>query len=302
MTLVLSAITRHAVIQVSDRRLVWLNKDGEPLRKDDEQNKAVLVWNRMTISYTGLAELGSDKRTDLWIAKTLAKWSANPESSSSQDAAIDRLATEATRLFSEQPIAGLPPEYKHHCFVIVGWARFNDQPSEFKPYLSCVSNYLDENCRQLPTARPSFQTGNRVLGDSESCFWLPIGQGPKQGHLWDKDSSNAVTGKISRLDPRGDDPDGLAAVLVDEIRRVADNNQYVGERLLLSCIPRRSIRPSRTGEITLVGGPMSDEATFLYLRPDDSSGVQYGPIYVGQSGSIMANFVAGPPGSTNMGL
>jgi hypothetical protein len=42
MTLVLSLITESWAIQVSDRRLVWLDAAGGIVRKDEERNKAVL--------------------------------------------------------------------------------------------------------------------------------------------------------------------------------------------------------------------------------------------------------------------
>ena len=45
MTLVLSALTRDAVLQASDRHLVWI-QDGAVIDKDDMANKAVLYCGR----------------------------------------------------------------------------------------------------------------------------------------------------------------------------------------------------------------------------------------------------------------
>src|SRR5207302_4303167 len=47
MTLVLSLITESWAIQVSDRKQVWQRSDGEIVREDDNENKAVLWCNRL---------------------------------------------------------------------------------------------------------------------------------------------------------------------------------------------------------------------------------------------------------------
>ena len=74
MTLVLNLITESWAIQVSDRRLVWLDR-GKIVRKDDERNKAVMWCNRLAFAYTGLAELGPMREpTDEWLARELAEW------------------------------------------------------------------------------------------------------------------------------------------------------------------------------------------------------------------------------------
>jgi hypothetical protein len=67
MTLVLTALTEHEVIQVSDRRFTYV-KGGSVVRRDDEKNKAVLFCGRLMFGFTGLGELGVERQTDLWLA------------------------------------------------------------------------------------------------------------------------------------------------------------------------------------------------------------------------------------------
>jgi hypothetical protein len=73
VTLVLSVLTQEHVIQVSDRRLVRHDPaTAQAELLDDEANKAVLWRGRLAFAYTGLADLGRDRQTDLWLAHTLA--------------------------------------------------------------------------------------------------------------------------------------------------------------------------------------------------------------------------------------
>ncbi len=77
MTLILTALSPQRVVQVSDRKLTFL--DGRTYH--DDANKAVIVYcddGHFSVAYTGLAQVhDKDKkvltRTDQWIARSL--WS-----------------------------------------------------------------------------------------------------------------------------------------------------------------------------------------------------------------------------------
>ena len=72
MTLVISLISRDHAIQISDRKLVWVESDGSIRDREGEFNKAVLYCKRIAFSYCGLAEAGPRRqRTDLWLADEL---------------------------------------------------------------------------------------------------------------------------------------------------------------------------------------------------------------------------------------
>lgn len=73
MTLIITAVNKLHVVQVSDRRLT---RGGTLV--DDNANKAICViskYSRFSIAYTGLAEIKKDRQvlhTDEWIADCLA--------------------------------------------------------------------------------------------------------------------------------------------------------------------------------------------------------------------------------------
>lgn len=75
MTLIVTAVGKSVVIQVSDRRLTT----PSGALYDDNANKAVCVACRdavFTIAYTGLAQIGS-KRIDEWLADELTEMKAS---------------------------------------------------------------------------------------------------------------------------------------------------------------------------------------------------------------------------------
>src|SRR4051794_29674878 len=72
MTLVLSFLTPTHALQASDRKVVSIRR-GEIVEEDEQRNKAVLFRDRWAFGFTGLAELGPDGRTDLWLADALSR-------------------------------------------------------------------------------------------------------------------------------------------------------------------------------------------------------------------------------------
>jgi hypothetical protein len=72
MTLVLSLLTPTYALQASDRRVVSIRR-GKIVEDNDQRNKAVLFRDRWAFGFTGLAELGPDQRTDLWLAEALSQ-------------------------------------------------------------------------------------------------------------------------------------------------------------------------------------------------------------------------------------
>jgi hypothetical protein len=138
MTLIVSAATPDAVLQVSDRQFVWLRSDGTSQRHDDDANKALFYAGRIAFAFTGLAEVGPRRqRTDLWMADVL-------EPVSGQAEALQALATAATERFQHPLIKRHPPALRAHEFVGVGWTRFPPDHDHFEPYIAVVSNSRSE--------------------------------------------------------------------------------------------------------------------------------------------------------------
>lgn len=150
MTLILSCITPTFVVQISDRRLIWLDGPHKGKVKDDNANKMIVLCNRLTLAYTGLAEIGSQK-TDHWLLDVLAEIKPyNPRK------AIEAIAERASRAF--RFLQG-SPEHKRQAFVVAGWARFS-KDGELTPFLSAISNALDDawNWQDLPQNEFSVRT------------------------------------------------------------------------------------------------------------------------------------------------
>lgn len=149
MTLVVSLTSPEQVVQVSDRRLVWI-RGRQIVDEDDDRNKAVVWCNRLTVAYTGLAELGEESRTDLWIADALREWSAaTPPERQKQDALIEALPEAASVELSRPPFRAVPRDRKQQAIVGAGWARFNGG-SDFEPYIAVVANYRSDSGRPTP--------------------------------------------------------------------------------------------------------------------------------------------------------
>jgi hypothetical protein len=153
MTQILSLITPDFVIQVSDRRLTDLKK-GEPMTW--KANKTVVVPSvQMMFSYTGLAALTPTTTTDEWLMRR----SFELRDSENYFEAIGNAATEIFKTIA------LPSGQKRHAFVGVGWLpqdfeTIPPQPVGFKPGAFCVliSNFLDDQRRELAEAREEFNT------------------------------------------------------------------------------------------------------------------------------------------------
>src|SRR4051794_20829200 len=134
MTLMISVITDKAVLQVSDRRLIWLEADGSTRPMNDNKNKAVVFGKRMVFAYTGLANLGPRRqRTDEWLAEEIRQAIQGP---GSQDEILEHIARKATERLQHHLCASLPTVQRGHEFVACGWAHFLDfEPGEFRPYV-----------------------------------------------------------------------------------------------------------------------------------------------------------------------
>jgi hypothetical protein len=147
VTQIISVAAPDAVLQVSDRRYVWLNPDGTPTRRDDEAKKAVWFGGRLVLAFTGLARLGPRRQaTDEWMAEVLNPAKGQPE-------ALERLEHAATNRFKHPRIARLPAEFRMHEFVGVGYATFGG--GDVEPYVSIVSNSRSPQANSRPPSRDS---------------------------------------------------------------------------------------------------------------------------------------------------
>lgn len=285
MTFILSVITPGYVAQVSDRRVVTIDRQGQVAVKTDEQNKAV-IWNqRLIFAYSGLGDLGPDGRTDLWLAHQLAEIAAeaHEQADADQRFVLDRLADRCTAEFAKPRNAKLDPADRVHTFVAAGWARF-EGASEFEPYVGYVSNAMDDAGDYLDTATDTFKLRTKRLGPDDGGY---LAQTPRVI------SAGDMSALIQRAVAVGEMAGGAALIhsLAERVQEAAGTDSLVGRGLMISVLPRQAIE---AGNGMIVAAPPSDEtATFTYVSSDGATIETYGPIVV-SGGMIVTGFVASP--------
>lgn len=291
VTLVLSVLTPECVIQVSDRRLVMqVSGTGKAAFEDDERNKAVLWSARLAFAYSGLADLGDDRRTDLWLAHALAAIVEEARGMPKhlhldQRHLLERLADRCTEEFRRTSIQSLDSEMRRQAFVGVGWACFNGE-EQFSPYLACVSNlYSRGDSVPLPEPADEFSVWVRRLEPSDGGYFYAEGQ-----RLDDQEQA-ALVQRLGALDAAFPGPEALIEALIEVVREKADvPGSFVGRGLLVNVLPRASIVAGETESMVLLGPPLPDQQTFLYLRSDQGTpGEWYGPVFV-DGGVIVQGF------------
>jgi len=161
MTLIIAAVSHQFGFLAADRRVML--STGQ--LHDDHQNKIVVFESRLCFAYTGLAQVGQ-QNTDLWLAKTLSQCG-----SSTASAAIEHLRESASRAFAP---AFRTTMYRH-AFVGAGWTLLSSQ-REYLPLLCWVSNFHDENAREIATPSREFSIGYRVLAPSADSSLESFGQ------------------------------------------------------------------------------------------------------------------------------
>lgn len=126
MTLNITALTPYYIVQVSDRRMVYLDATGVPRDPpDDRGNKAIVVEcddGVFAITFCGIGEAGG-QRTDLWLANWLMK-EGGPDLPVT--AMVEVICREATAWFGGFA-ASLPQHLRDHDFIVAGWRR--DRPT-----------------------------------------------------------------------------------------------------------------------------------------------------------------------------
>jgi hypothetical protein len=283
MTLVLSLLTPTHALQASDRKVVSIRR-GEIIEEDEQRNKAVLFKDRWAFGFTGLAELGPDGRTDLWLADALSRADQSlPPGDHDPRVLFRAVADRATDEFSRREIRRLPSELRRHAFVGVCWGRFPDAAHPL-PYLVLISNFHDRRSGEPAHATEVFDFFiDRGEPGVSTVYWT--------GEVLDRGELRAVSA-IERLDPRAPGfAQAAIRLMVEQIRNVASRRRTVGRGILTVDIPAGVIE-SRGGERFIVHGPSHrEQVTFHYFPPGSDDATIHGPTYVGE-GTVMSNFRA----------
>lgn len=264
MTLILSLTTPDCVVQVSDRRLTWINTSGVVGVKEDDRNKAVVVCNRAAVGYTGLAEI-SKQNTDEWLVNVLADVVPyNPQ------VAFKSIAAKATKEFRKQKLSLY---YKRHAFVVVGWANVEPNGALW-PYICAISNALDDRWNWLKQAQDDFRVRIVPFPKNGLFGFVDVGQ------RLNKEENGWLSRQLGQCIKRGaTHPVSFIRLLAQCIRRVAVRNISVGNGLLAVSIPRAATSKPPALVTPLLPPYRNDEVLSLYYPPTQFQGSFRAPNY-----------------------
>jgi hypothetical protein len=264
MTLAIACFTANHCIQVSDRRLVWTTGPKAGDTADDNTNKALVVYNRIAISYTGLAEIGAEK-TDDWLLEAASK--VNPYN---PQRVINAIAEGASEVFRK---IRLPAPTKRHAFLVSGWAKFVDSKDETNAPLGsfacAISNSLTPAWTWETEAKDNFQ-----------IRWIPLKNRPFQicsvGQPIPSKIAKIMVDRIRAYNLIERGPDPYIKIVARAILDTAASNDSVGRNLMAISLPRAALERRGGLVVPLSGKVPTSEPVALYL-PENASPITYGP-------------------------
>jgi hypothetical protein len=221
MTLVLTFFSDQYVVLASDRRVTWFDQEGIPRRREDTENKAIVLCGHFLMGYTGFARL-DDKKTEQWVAETLA----GIEPSQYFSLLVERAGTAVARIRQAHKVR---MEASGHAFVAVGYGSFRRAPDRLEACGITVSNALDESYGSWQP-RQAFSATRTPLLSSTTDFRLgAFGAPPSHAALSDavdlirryrkRDLSRAL---------------GVCQIMVNLIRATAQGNPKPASQHLMS--------------------------------------------------------------------
>jgi hypothetical protein len=264
MTLVLSLLTRDHVVQVSDRRLVFLNGPNAGKRKDDNTNKAVVICNRVAFAYTGLAEI-LNQHTDDWLLETVQGIIPYRPL-----VTFNTIAHAATEEFKKIRVTR---REKRHAFVGVGWAKFKAD-GVLEPYACSISNALDDNWYWLDEARDDFRVRIDPLPKGMDFAFECTGQ------QVDRSTKRWLGRQLRKCLARGTSESmTLIRIMGECIHRIAAHNVAVGNGLTALSIPFAATA-SLKGLTIPLGPPYPKDCVLSFYYPAERfEAIYYGPHY-----------------------
>lgn len=219
MTQIMTCLTAGHIIQAVDTRLSYT--DG---RRDDKAIKMLAFRYGATFSYTGIARCGGHK-TDEWLRRIMT-------SSGTFEEVLSRIQRDAPNL-----VRFAPPKYRHLAVVAASFIPSQDGPL-YIPVLFVISNFHDIRCEQTAKAERSFGRLHHVFDVQKPVEFHWAGQDlSKKTNLtlarYLKQAIRRVSGRPT--------PHTLAKILVQGIRRTAEEEGSVGRNVLVTIVPNRSI-------------------------------------------------------------
>jgi hypothetical protein len=260
MTLILTALAPRHIVQVSDRRVVWMDAGGRVTRKKDGYVKAVITPS-FACSYTGIAELGAGDAA-AWLATTLSDHIHETDGGLGSLAAAAQQAVDIPRL-KNQELA----------IVVAGWVQ---RGSRIVAKLTSLSiSYRDE--------LPAFTKESIEISPGRKSCVFPAGQRLQPSEL------ATANQKVEKLCNSGrDTARAIAQVLTEAIRQVArslDRRDLVSKDVLIASLPRIDLLRNRF----VVGVLVEDFWSVTCVPAGESRKERHGgPIIVGHKAVIQA--------------
>ncbi len=305
MTLLLTFVSRDAIVQASDRRLTRL--DGEIA--EELANKATMLCRFASFAYTGLARMGpgAGQPTDELLLDSFSDGQA------SLPQLVEGLRRTATSALRNTPLRGLTPAHRavarRTSFVGAAYVGLRDPAragrlpasDELHPMLFVVSNaqgLAAETWR--PGADREFTTHYAYLPEN-SDFVLHVA-----GQALTNQERNSLNRDLRKCLVRGVGIEPLARLLARAVRGVSARNGTVGPNVMCCLVRRADVRSSSTswgsGLVPLVElaekayfrkAPGDDPSMYIYSPGEPLSRIHYGP-NIACGGLLIKGMLFGP--------
>lgn len=259
MTLIATLVTNEIVTMVSDR---LLTKGGRPY--DDKSNKAVVVCSHMGYGYTGRAFIDS-KRADDWLVDVLAQTKMGRITD-----VFEYVAERASEDFAKMPGSRTT---KAHAFVVAGWAEQGER-GPHRPFVGTISNALDDDWAMSGHVADSFKVRWVAFRDTgePQIYWL----GQPVPRAIQVDTRRTLRKRLTK----GDGTRVAVRILVESVRRVAKDNDWVGADLMAVSIPREAVGKKNYMTVSAKDLFPVDSVGSQYFFANDDEGCRYQPHYL----------------------
>ncbi len=256
-------MSQDFVALASDRRITW-KIGGASRRWEDTENKAIVLAGHFLMGYTGFARLGQVK-TEQWVVEKLS--GVDPPSY------FTVLAAEAEKAVKAM---GQPLERSGHAFAAVGYGALRAEGSgELRPFGVTVSNALGHG--EFGTWAPAKHFVARKTPPllREDNFRLnAFGTSPPREVI--DDTVDLIRRYRKRHPTR---VLGVLQLLVDLVRRTADQCEGVSKDVSVSVLPRTAV-PATAVAMPVASGLLLDPIeTLTCMFVPDGSAVERAAVY-----------------------
>ena len=271
MTLIVSVLSPHWVMQASDRRIT----EGSGADPRDGANKAVFAAERFTFAFTGRAEVDGAS-ADEWLQMTFSRLFRQNMTAEDAFAEVAMLLT--------GKVSTLPPDDRNRALSMVGVGWSDESFAKRKPLLVRISNLRDERGGTSDEVEDKFSVSIDPLEGPHLVDATGVGLKLEQ--------RGSLEAQIDSLLSRDEAASAVAKAVVETIRQRAIDLREVGRGVMLNNLPRAPGPPD--GMVTLWGGwPEKSMRTFAYFHEKDEKNLYRAPLVVSSDGSAMGNLEAG---------